>query len=298
MSILLLGAGGQVGREIVGLAGERARALIALDRSGLDITDGAAIEAALALHRPQVVINAAAYTAVDRAESEPDLARLINTTAPGLIARACARQGAALIHISTDYVFDGTKIGAYVESDPVAPLGVYGVTKEAGERAVREGLERHLIVRTSWVYGIHGANFLKTMLRLARERDRLTVVADQHGCPTATRDIAEGIFAAASALMAGQASPGTCHLAGEGVTNWCDFARAIIERAALHTGQRPEVAAITTADYPTPARRPTNSQLSSALFAASFGYRAVPWRQRVAEIVDILAAPAAIEGRA
>ncbi|HEY9213209.1 MAG TPA: dTDP-4-dehydrorhamnose reductase [Ancylobacter sp.] len=289
--ILLLGAGGQVGREIAALAAERAMPLTALDRAGVDITNADAIARAMDAHEPDIVINAAAYTAVDRAESEPERAILINATAPGLIAAACARHGAGLIHISTDYVFDGTKAGAYVESDPIAPLGVYGASKAAGEAAVRDALDKHLIVRTAWVYGAYGNNFLKTMLRLASERDRLTIVADQRGCPTATRDIAEGVLAAAEALKAGTASPGTYHLAGTGVTTWFDFAREIIGRAARHTGKLPAMVPITTVDYPTPARRPANSELSSELFAAAFGFRAAPWQQRVAEVVDTLASP-------
>jgi dTDP-4-dehydrorhamnose reductase len=295
MSILLLGAGGQVGREIAALAHARGTPLVALDRAGADITDAASIERAIAAHKPEVVINAAAYTAVDRAESEPELAFRLNAQAPGLIAAGCARHGAALIHISTDYVFDGSKAGAYVESDPVAPLGVYGASKEAGERAVRDALDWHVIARTSWVYGPYGANFLKTMLRLAATRDRLTVVADQRGCPTATRDIAEGLLAAAAALQVRQPVAGTYHLAGSGVTTWHGFADAIVARAAIHTGRHVEVAAITTAEYPTPARRPANSELSSDLFAVTFGLRAAPWQQRVAEVVDALLAPATTE---
>jgi len=289
--ILLCGAGGQVGREIAALAAERAVPLTALDRAGVDITDADALNRAMEAYRPDIVINAAAYTAVDKAESEPELANLINATAPGLIAAACARFGAGLIHISTDYVFDGTKTGAYVESDPIAPLGVYGASKAAGEAAVRDALDKHLIVRTAWVYGAYGNNFLKTMLRLANDRDRLTIVADQRGCPTATRDIAEGLLAAAEALNGDAAKAGTYHLAGTGVTTWFDFASEIIARAAPFTGKQPTMAPITTADYPTPARRPANSELSSELFANTFGFRAAPWQQRVAEVVEVLASP-------
>jgi len=293
--ILLLGAGGQLGREVVALASERRRPLVALDRAGLDIGDEAAVNRLFDEHRPDLVINAAAYTAVDRAESERDSAWRVNAVAPGVIASASARIDAALIHISTDYVFDGTGQGAYLESDPVAPLGVYGASKAEGEGAVRRALGRHLILRTSWVYGRHGHNFLKTMLRLGAERDRLTIVADQFGCPTATRDIAEGLFAAADALLRDTSVAGTYHLAGTGVTNWFGFADAILARAALHTGRKPEVVAITTADYPTPARRPANSELSSELFARTFGFRAAPWRQRVDEVVDDLLGPRAGE---
>ncbi|MCK0207312.1 dTDP-4-dehydrorhamnose reductase [Starkeya koreensis] len=294
--VLLLGAGGQVGREIAALAPGRVAGLTAFDRAGLDITDPEALGAALAAHRPDVVINAAAYTAVDRAESEPEAANLINAEAPGLIAQACAAHGARLIHLSTDYVFDGTKAGAYVEDDAVAPLGVYGASKEAGERAVRARLEAHLIVRTSWVYGIYGTNFLKTMLRLAETRDRLTVVADQQGCPTATRDIAEGLLAGAAALHEGRLGPGTYHLAGTGMTTWHGFASVILAHAATHTGRRPEVAPITTADYPTPARRPANSQLSSEKLAGALGFRAAPWQRRAVEVVDALLGATAPQG--
>ncbi|MDQ0511906.1 dTDP-4-dehydrorhamnose reductase [Ancylobacter amanitiformis] len=291
--LLLLGAGGQVGRETLALAEARGVDLVALDHARVDITDAGAVERALAVHAPAVVINTAAYTAVDRAESEREAAFRVNAAAPALIAAACARHGAALVHMSTDYVFDGTKPTAYVETDAVAPLGVYGASKEAGERAVREGLERHVILRTSWVFGAQGTNFLKTMLRLARERERLTVVADQRGCPTASRDIAEALLAAAAGFIAGTAAPGTYHFAGSGMTTWHGFATAIVARAAQHTGRRPEVAAITTAEYPTPARRPVNSELSSDLFAARFGVRAAPWQQRVVEVVDELMAPVA-----
>ncbi|MCJ8142801.1 dTDP-4-dehydrorhamnose reductase [Ancylobacter sp. A5.8] len=288
MKLLLTGAGGQLGRETAALAAARGLGLVALDRAGLDIADAGAVAGALAQHRPDIVINAAAYTAVDRAETEPDLARAINAAGPEVLARACARQGAGLVHVSTDYVFDGTKAGAYVESDPLAPLGVYGRTKAEGEARLRDALDRHVILRTSWVYGVHGHNFLKTMLRLAGERDRLTVVADQHGCPTATPDIASALLAAGEALVAGREVAGTYHFAGTGVTSWHGFAGAIIDEAAPLTGRRPEVAAITTADYPTPARRPANSELSSDRFAEVFGLRAMHWRERVREVVHAL----------
>ncbi|TDT94848.1 dTDP-4-dehydrorhamnose reductase [Azorhizobium sp. AG788] len=295
MRVLLLGADGQLGRELTALAAERGPALTALNRAATDITDPVAVAKALEAHKPDVVVNAAAYTAVDKAESEPDLAAKVNAVAPGLIAERCASAGVPLIHISTDYVFDGTKIGAYVESDPLAPLGVYGRTKAAGEAAIRAAGEKHLILRTAWVYGIYGNNFLKTMLRLAKDRDRLTIVADQRGCPTATRDIAEGILAAAAPAVAGSARWGTYHLGGTGVTTWHGFAQAIIDRAATYTGRRPEVAAITTAEYPTPARRPANSELDSSLFERTFHFRAAPWQQRTVEVVDTLLAKSPVE---
>lgn len=288
--ILLFGAGGQLGREVTALAAERGLDLVALGHADLDISDPVAVARALEAARPGALINAAAYTAVDKAETEPEQAARINAFAPGLIAERCARYRTPMVHVSTDYVFDGTKKGAYVEADPVAPLGVYGRTKVAGEAAVRAATERHVIVRTSWVYGVYGHNFLKTMLRLAGERDLLKVVADQRGCPTATRDLAEAVLAAALAAARGEARWGTYHFAGSGATTWHGFATAIVAAAATHTGRHPEVSAITTADYPTPARRPKNSQLASDLFERTFGVRAAPWEERTREVVDALLA--------
>ncbi|MFG1374559.1 dTDP-4-dehydrorhamnose reductase [Xanthobacter oligotrophicus] len=290
--ILLFGAGGQLGREVTGLAAARGIDLVGLGHDALDIADPVAVARAIEAARPDALINAAAYTAVDKAETEPEMAARINAFAPGLIAERCARYRTPLIHVSTDYVFDGTKAGAYVEADPIAPLGVYGRTKAAGEAAVRAAGERHVIVRTSWVYGAHGHNFLKTMLRLAAERDLLKVVADQRGCPTATRDLAEAVLAAADAAARGNARWGTYHFAGTGATTWHGFARAIVAAAAVHTGRKPDVSPITTAEYPTPAKRPKNSELASDLFERTFGVRALPWEQRVSEVVDALLAKA------
>ena len=292
MRILLFGAGGQVGREVSALAAARGLDLTGRDHAALDICDPAALARTLERERPGVVINAAAYTAVDKAESEPELAGRINAFAPGLIAERCARYRIPVVHISTDYVFDGTKSGPYVESDPIAPLGVYGRSKAAGEAAVRAGIEQHVIVRTAWVYGAHGNNFLKTMLRLAGERDRLTVVADQHGCPTATYDLACALLAAAAAAAKGEARWGTYHFAGTGVTSWHGFACEIVAAAAPFTKRQPEVAPIATADYPTAARRPRNSELASDLFERTFGIRAALWAERTRQVVgDILGAP-------
>lgn len=295
MRVLLFGANGQVGRETSALARARGIDLVAVDRTRADIADPVAVARVFEDVKPTVAINAAAYTAVDKAEADPEAATRGNATGPGLLAERCAREGVPLIHISTDYVFDGTKAGAYVEADPIAPLGVYGRTKAAGEAAVRAASERHVILRTSWVYGVHGANFLKTMLRLAGERDRLTIVADQRGCPTATRDIAEALLTVARQMEAGTARFGTYHFAGTGATTWHGFASAIIAEAGRHTGRHPEVAAITTADYPTPARRPANSELDSSLFERTFRYRAAPWQSRVKDVVDGLLAPQPVE---
>jgi dTDP-4-dehydrorhamnose reductase len=288
--LLVLGAGGQVGREMIEFAKERGVGAVGLDRAALDITDAAAVARAIERARPGLILNAAAYTAVDRAESEPAAAYEVNALGAEAIARGASIVGAALVHISTDYVFDGSKRGAYVESDPIAPLGVYGASKAEGERRVRAVAPRHVILRTAWVFGGHGANFVKTIMRLARERDRLRIVADQRGTPTSTRDIVEAVLAVRAALEAERAPYGTFHFAGDGATTWHDFAEAIVAEQAKATGRAPPVEAITTADYPTAARRPLNSALDSGLFTATFGYRARPWRNRMIETVASLLA--------
>jgi dTDP-4-dehydrorhamnose reductase len=286
--ILVFGAQGQLGRELVDLATSRGVAIAGLGRTEADIADPAAIAAAIARVGPRLIVNAAAYTAVDRAEADEPGARRGNVEGPRALAMAAQAAGVPLVHFSTDYVFDGTKRGAYLESDPIAPLGVYGRTKAEGEAAVRAAASRHVIVRTSWVYGAHGNNFLKTMLRLAAERDALRVVADQHGCPTATIDLAEATLAIDRALAAGATPWGVYHFAGTGATTWRDFADAIVDEQARFTGKRPPVHAIATSEYPTPAKRPANSELSSALFGATFGYAAAPWRERAREVVEAL----------
>lgn len=288
---LVFGTSGQLGRELLDLARKRELDLTAVGRDVADVTDTEAVGRAIENYRPDVVINAAAYTAVDKAESEPEIASRVNGYAPGMIAEHCARAGIAFIHVSTDYVFDGTKVGAYVESDPIAPLGTYGRSKAEGEANVRGALDRHIIVRTAWVYSPFGHNFLKTMLRLAAERDRLTIVADQRGCPTAAADLAAGIIAAAEKAADGSAGWGTYHLAGTGATTWHGFASEIIRHASTYSGRRPEVVPITTAEFPTPARRPANSELASDAFRAAFGYRSASWQSRVAETVDSLLSP-------
>ena len=283
--ILVLGGAGQLGQELVHAAASGGVALTALSRAEADIAAPADMRRALAHHRPSVVVNAAAYTKVDLAESEPEEARRANDTGPGVLADACAQAGIPLVHLSTDFVFDGRKEEPYVESDPVAPLSVYGRTKAAGEEAVRRAAPRHVILRTSWVYGAYGGNFLKTMLRLARERDELRVVADQHGAPTSTRDLARIILALAPRLAAGENVWGTYHFAGHGYTTWHGFADAIVAAAAPALGRRPAVMAITAAEYPAAARRPKNSRLDCALFERTFGLRARPWPEEMRDAV-------------
>lgn len=292
MSLLVFGAGGQLGSELGGALTARNMPAVMLTRQDADIADRAAVVAAIEKVRPTMVVNAAAYTQVDRAEDEPELAFKGNCEGPALLADACAKHGVPLIHVSTDYVFDGTKAGPYVEADPVSPLGVYGASKEAGERAIRARLDHHVILRTAWVYGVHGNNFLKTMLNLARQKDRWGVVNDQRGNPTATADLADAVLMVAASIVSGPSSWGTYHFAGSGTATWHDFACEIIGAQAPFTGRRPEVAAITTAEYPTKARRPANSCLDSTRFEAAFGLKARPWPERTREVVAaLLSAP-------
>lgn len=279
MNILLTGKNGQVGWEL-------ARALLplgnvaAFDHAGLDLADAAAVRRKLDEVRPDAIVNAAAYTAVDRAESEPELASAINAAAPALLAQEAARRGALLIHYSTDYVFDGAKAAPYVETDPTAPLGAYGRSKLAGEEGIRAAGCEHLIFRTSWVYGARGANFLRTILRLAAEREELRVVNDQIGAPTWARLIAEATAHALKQAMRerrdGAFRSGTYHLAAAGETSWHGFASAIV---AGRSGLRVKaVTPIATADYPLPAPRPANSRLDTGAFRARFGLVLPDWR--------------------
>jgi dTDP-4-dehydrorhamnose reductase len=279
--ILVFGGNGQVGRELARAATQHAVPLAALSHGDVDIADGAAIAATLARLRPALVINAAAYTKVDLAETNIEEARRGNEIGPAVLASACAGAQLPLLHISTDYVFDGSKNGPYVETDPVCPLSVYGQTKAAGEVAVRQALSQHVIMRTAWVYSEFGQNFLKTMLRLAATRDELRVVVDQYGSPTSARTIAEAILRIAPRLCRGENIWGTYHFTAEGVTTWHGFASRVIAAAAPITGRRPRVIAIKTTDYPTAVRRPANSHLDGSLFTRTFDYSAPHWADAV-----------------
>ena len=285
MKLLVLGAGGQVGRELCRREWPPGYRLAAFDRADVDITREDSIAAAMQRERPDLVINAAAYTAVDRAESEPDAAWAVNCSGPAHLAAACRGAAIPLIHISTDYVFDGSKAGSYREDDPVDPLGVYGRSKEAGDRAVREALSEHVILRTAWVYSAHGHNFVKTMLRLAGERPVLRVVADQTGSPTSAADIAMAIAQVVRRVAAGEGRWGTYHFTGAGAVSWHGFAEAIFELAAPWRGSPPRVEAITTADYPTPAQRPANSVLDCHRIGEAFGIVPRPWREALVEVI-------------
>lgn len=279
--IVIIGAAGQVGRELSATRWPDGLPVHPFDRRMLDVSKPSSIAAALDRLKPDFVINASAYTAVDKAESESALAYAINRDGPAYLAEACRRLGATLVHISTDYVFDGTKDSAYDEADPVAPLGVYGASKEAGEAAIRAALPHHVILRTAWVFGAHGGNFVKTMLRLGAERPELRVVADQRGCPTPAASIAAAIGAIVARLYrASDASRlhGTYHFAGAEPTSWHGFAEAIFEIGERHGQRRPRVHAIGTSEFPTPARRPANSVLSTTRISEAFGVPAADWR--------------------
>ena len=290
IDVLLTGGSGQVGTEVIVLAPAGLN-IVAPGRDRLDISDPAALAAMVASHPWAAVINCAAHTAVDRAESEILEAWKINALAPAALAQATARAGIPLIQVSTDYVFDGSKAGYYVESDPVAPVSVYGASKEAGEQAVRTGNPRHVVLRTAWVVSPHGANFIKTMLRLAQTRPELRVVDDQRGCPTSASDIALTLLTITQRLVSDRQAPvGTYHFVNAGEATWCDFARAIFEIAAEHGCPAPSVEGITTADYPTPARRPANSRLDTAKLAHDYAISPRPWREAVDEIVAALLA--------
>ena len=260
-------------------------------RADAYIDDPAAVLRAIQLARPSLVLNAAAYTNVDQAEIEREVAFRGNAEGPKVLAAACADKNIPLIHISTDYVFDGRKPSPYVENDATAPINVYGESKLAGEVAVREALDRHVILRTSWLFGAYRRNFLKTVLRLAAERDELRIVSDQHGCPTSTADLADAIVAIAPRLAAGEQLFGIYHVASPGPATWYDFAVEIVAAAAPFTGRSPKVVPIGTRDYPTKAARPVKSKLDSSKFFSAVGFRAADWRQRVRETV------AALKGR-
>jgi len=267
--ILLSGRNGQVGWEL-----ERTLAplgdVIAFDRTGLDLAKPDEIIARVREVTPDIIVNAAAYTAVDKAESEPELAFAINATAPGILAEEAKRGGALFVHYSTEYVFDGSKIEPYVEDDAPNPLNAYGGSKLAGERAVAASGCRHLTLRTSWLYASRGNNFLLTVLRLARERSELRVVDDQRGAPTWAREIAE---ATAKSLQSAHPPTGLYHLTASGETTWCGFAREILRIAGVAT----PVLGIRTSEWPTSATRPANSVLSNTKFRSSFGFSLGEW---------------------
>ena len=288
--ILLTGGAGQLGTELQRLAPAGWR-IAAPPRRELDIARPDQIAAAIESRRWSLVINAAAYTAVDRAEDDVGAAWAVNALGPAALAAESARGGAPILHISTDYVFDGTKSAPYVEDDPVAPIGVYGASKEGGEQAVRTGNPRHVILRTAWVVSPHGANFIKTMFRLGDERPALRVVDDQLGCPTSAADLARAIISVGERLIADPAAPtGLYHFVNAGWASWFELAREAFRLRSAHGIASPSLEAITTAQYPTRARRPANSRLSTAKLERAYGVIARPWQVALKEVVDALVA--------
>ncbi|MGE3164666.1 MAG: dTDP-4-dehydrorhamnose reductase [Planctomycetota bacterium] len=284
MRVLVVGADGQVGSELVRLGAQpRSRGqlrVVGLGRRLLDLTRPETIVANLDEHRPGLVVNAAAHTAVDQAEAEREAAFAINATGPAWLAQACSERGIPLLHLSTDYVFDGTASEPIREDHPPAPLGVYGESKLAGERAVRAALGDHLILRISWVFSARGRNFVKTILRLAQEREELQVVADQHGCPTAAVDVAEAILTLCERLEEQGSLPwGTFHYCGTPPTTWHGFAEAIVEAARSDWALKVRrVRAITTAEFPTPAARPRYTVLCTHKATQVLGISAPAWQ--------------------
>lgn len=284
MRVLVTGCRGQVGAEVVRELSGRAE-ILAHDRASLDLSEPAAIAERVREARPDVIVNAGAYTAVDRAESEVDAARAVNAVAPGVLAEEAKRAGALLIHYSTDYVFDGSKAAPYVEADPTHPLNAYGLTKLEGERAIAASGCEHLILRTSWVYGPQGKNFLLTMLRLAATKDELRVVDDQRGAPTSSAQLAR----LTRELLDQRPASGLYHATAAGETTWFGFAQAIFAQRARQSGAAlkwPRLVPIPSSEYPTPAMRPAYSVLSNARLEAATGLRIPDWREGLAETLS------------
>lgn len=279
MSILVFGKTGQVATEL-----QRQADVVAMGRDVADLSNPKACADVIRASNATAVINAAAYTAVDKAEDESDLANLINGDAPGAMAQACAEKGIPFVQISTDYVFDGGGTHPWKPGDAVAPLGVYGASKLRGEEAVRAAGGTSVILRTSWVFSAHGANFVKTMLRLGAERDRLTIVADQIGGPTAAADIAATCLTIAKTLQSDAGLAGTYHFSGAPDVSWADFAREIFRQAGL----TPEVVDIPSSDFPTRAVRPANSRLDCSGLQAAFGVRRPDWRDSLNDVLTDL----------
>jgi len=278
MKILLFGKTGQVGTQLARLAaagGHGDIETIAVDRAACDLTNASVVRAYVMRTQPDWVVNAAAYTAVDKAESDPATCFAVNGAAPGAMAEAARELGVPLVHYSTDYVFDGEKAGAYVEEDATGPLGVYGASKLEGEQRIAAAGGSYAVLRTSWVYGTEGANFMRTMLRLGAERPELRIVSDQVGAPTSARAIAAATL---RLIGGGTAFPaGIYHMTAGGRTSWFGFAEKIFSLSAME--KKPRLVAIATSEYPTPAKRPLNSVLSNDKFAAAFGFRLEPWEQ-------------------
>lgn len=289
MKILICGSKGQLGWELMRQGNHFD--IMGLDLPELNITDRENIAACTKDFSPDLLINAAAYTSVDGAESDADTAFAVNRDGPACLAAFCKEKGIPLIHISTDFVFDGTKTSPYAEDDPVSPLGIYGKSKAEGEDAVRNTLAEYIIIRTAWLYGVHGHNFVKTMLRLGREREELAVVADQKGCPTFAGDLAGAVLKIAEYIRKGGNIPwGTFHCCGQGICSWHGFTEKIMEYARPFFPIRTKkIRAITTADYPTPARRPAYSALDCTKIREHFAVEIPDWEESLEKTIREMA---------
>lgn len=292
MKLLIAGGGGQLGQEIVAQSRARGYVVIAPEKDRMDITDLEQVRNFIKNHQPSLLINAAAYTHVDRAETEPILAFAVNQTGPANLARTCAEKQIPLIHLSTDYVFNGRKGAPYNEADSVSPLGVYGQSKAAGESEIRSALGKHVILRTSWLYGIHGRNFVNTILALAQQMDILRVVSDQYGSPTSAADLAEAIMTIAERWQKKIAFDwGTYHYCGKGITTWHAFAEKVLDfaRPLIHFRAN-RVEPINTVEYPTKAQRPAFSALDCHLIQKNLKIEPRPWQASLKIAVDAICA--------
>lgn len=291
MRIVVTGRHGQVAQALHERAAGTNAEIILLARPEIDLTRPSEIEAALIARKPDAIVNAAAYTAVDQAESEHDLAYAINAEGAGAVARAATKLGVPIVQLSTDYVFDGTGERPYRETDPTNPLSVYGASKLAGERAVAKAAPDHAVLRTSWVYGPSGKNFVRAMLALARQRDEVRVVCDQVGAPTNALDIADGVLGVVRNLLAEPTRSdlrGIFHMTADGTATWAEFAEAIFAASRAAGGPSAKVIPIPTTEYPTPARRPANSRLDGSALAAAHGIRLPHWRQSLRPCIERL----------
>ena len=290
LKALITGGTGQVGTELIRRGDCCHFDIVAPNRAEINLLNQSDVYSQLNSIRPDIVVNSAAFTAVDAAETECDMAFKVNRDAVRIMANSCKLLSIPLIHISTDYVFDGTKAGSYKETDLICPIGVYGRSKEAGEAKVRELLEKHIILRTSWVYAAHGNNFVKTMLRIGKERQNLNVVNDQFGAPTFAGDIADAIFSIAKKVLEHDALEfwGTYHYTAKGRTSWKDFAEVIFETASTWLPNKPYVEGIPSSQYPTAAKRPANSVLNCAKVDSELGPPRRHWREGLDEVLDEL----------